>query len=65
MEFKEAISVVAGGAGITQPQWPEGYYAALESQILCIFNPADGLFHPWTITADDMHVKDYKTITNG
>ena len=65
MDFSEAMRVVTDGAGITQPQWPEGYYAALEDRILCLYRPDTGQHHPWTITADDMRVKDYRTITNG
>jgi hypothetical protein len=65
MDLTEALRCVAGGAGITQPEWPEGYYAALEDRILCLYKPDTNQFHPWTITADDLAVKDYRTLTNG
>lgn len=67
MTFPEALSAVfKDNDRITRATWhSRSIYVAVEEGLLCIWgNPADNLFHPWTISEQDYFASDWEVVTD-
>jgi hypothetical protein len=60
MDFYRALRACAEGKKIRIPSWPEKTHGAFVNGELHIFLETDNLYHPWTITANDLAAADWR-----